>query len=331
MTITQLSEAAVLPRYDFGAKLAEAGQDFLRGYPFTVQVNVGKFCNQACHHCHVEASPIRTEKMTRATAERIVALLERSPKVKVVDITGGAPELNANFRYLAESARRLGKRVIDRCNLTVLEQPGQEDLAEFLAANRVEVIASLPCYTKENVEKQRGNNVFDASIRALRRLNALGYGQPEGGLELSLVYNPLGAFLPPSQAKLEADYKRRLAEDFGVVFTRLFTLANMPIKRFAEQLDREGKFEQYMDLLVRSFNPAAAAEVMCRSMISIDWDGRLSDCDFNQMLDLPVAGRSRSIDDLDSFDALEGTPIVAGPHCFGCAAGSGSSCGGSLL
>jgi radical SAM/Cys-rich protein len=330
MTITLLSEAALLPAYDFDAKLEEHGQSFDRASIRTVQVNVGKFCNQACHHCHVEASPIRKEKMSRATAERIVALLEATRGAEVVDVTGGAPELNANFRYLVQSARRLGLGVIDRCNLTVLEVEGQEGLPEFLAANQVQVIASLPCYTKENVEKQRGNNVFDASIRALRRFNALGYGAPGSGLELNLVYNPLGASLPPPQAKLEADYKNHLRDDFGVAFNRLFTITNMPIKRFAEMLARDGKFEQYMDLLVRSFNPAAAAEVMCRTMVSVDWDGRLSDCDFNQMLDLPVLGAKKTIDDIDSFDDLAGGRIAAGPHCFGCAAGSGSSCGGSL-
>jgi radical SAM/Cys-rich protein len=330
MALASLSDALAVPAYDFDAKLAEHGQTLTRSTVQTLQVNVGKYCNQACHHCHVEAGPLRTEKMTSATAERVIAVLERSPEAQLLDITGGAPELNPVFRYLVREGRRLDRRVMDRCNLTVLEVAGQEDLAAFLAEHRVEIVASLPCYSKENVEKQRGNGVFEPSIRALRSLNALGYGKEGTGLELSLVYNPLGAFLPGAQAKLEQAYKAHLREEFGIEFTRLFTIANMPIKRFEEMLLRQGKLESYMNLLVESFNPAAAEGVMCRTMVSVDWDGRLSDCDFNQMLDLPVAGSKRSIWDIDALAELAETRIVAGPHCFGCAAGSGSSCGGAL-
>ncbi len=297
----------------------------------TVQVNVGKLCNQACHHCHVEAGPKREEIMTRGTAERVIEVLSRLSGVETVDLTGGAPELNPNFFHLVKGARQLGLRVIDRCNLTVLLEPGMERLPEFLAENRVEVISSLPCHTAKNVDRQRGHGVFDKSVEALLRLNRLGYGRPSSPLVLNLVYNPLGAFLPPPQAKLEADYKRELKAHFGIEFHRLLTITNMPIKRFADQLARSGKHEEYMGLLVNHFNPAAVEGVMCRSLVSVGWDGKLYDCDFNQMLEIPAGGRGRTLFEITSFEDLAAAPIATARHCFGCAAGAGSSCGGETV
>ena len=303
----------------------------LRAPVTTLQINVGKRCNQACHHCHVEAGPRRTEMMNAATASRLLELLAATSTIDTVDITGGAPELNPNFRHLVTESRRLGARVIDRCNLTVLLEPGQEDLAEFLAANQVAVTASLPCYSIENVDAQRGKGVFEKSIVALRRLNALGYGDAGSGLELDLVYNPLGPSLPPPQSKLEDDYRRELGAAFGVRFSRLLTITNMPINRFAHRLAREGKHDEYMSLLVNHFNPATIEGLMCRHLISVGYDGVLYDCDFNQMLELEIGGLDgKTIDDIDSFAVLDGAPIAVGSHCFGCTAGAGSSCGGAL-
>jgi len=294
-----------------------------------VQVNVGKLCNQACHHCHVEAGPKRTEIMTEATAERILHLLKRSRTAGTLDITGGAPELNPQFRRLVLEGRRLRMRVIDRCNLTILTEPGFEGLGVFLAENRVEIIASLPCYTEENVDRQRGRGVFGKSMEALQRLNRLGYGCSDGNLVLHLVYNPLGASLPPAQAALEADYKRHLRTNFGIEFDHLFTITNMPIKRFSDQLIRIGKQESYQRLLMEHFNPETVSQLMCRSQINISWDGKLYDCDFNQMLDLPIVD-ARTVWDIEDFDELALQTIVTGQHCFGCTAGAGSSCGGTL-
>jgi radical SAM/Cys-rich protein len=317
----------------FPAALERAGLPPLTAERVTwVQVNVGKLCNQACHHCHVDAGPKRTEIMTAATAERIITLLEASPEVELVDLTGGAPELNPSFRRLVSAARAFGLRVIDRCNLSVLFQPGQEDLVDFLAANRVEVVASLPCYLQENVDRQRGNGVFRLSIDGLRRLNEAGYGEPGSGLLLDLVYNPVGAHLPPDQHSLEQAYKHELQERFGIRFNNLITITNMPISRFRSGLAREGKLETYEELLLRSFNPSTISGLMCRSLISIGWDGLLYDCDFNQMLDMglePATGLE-SLEDLDSFSQLAHRPVRTDRHCFGCTAGSGSSCGGSL-
>lgn len=295
----------------------------------TLQINVGKLCNQACHHCHVEAGPRRTEIMPAEVAERVLALLAATPSVETVDITGGAPELNPNFRRLVTESRRMGKQVIDRCNLTVLLEPGEEDLLEFMAANAVEITASLPCYTESNVDKQRGKGVFEKSVHALRLLNAAGYGQPGQKLVLNLVYNPLGASLPPAQEKLEADYKRQLRENFGIEFNRLFTITNMPIKRFADMLLREGRQQAYMELLANHFNPATVEHLMCRDLVSVGWDGKLYDCDFNQMLDMETP-ESRTIWQIESFSELAMREIASGSHCFGCTAGAGSSCGGSL-
>lgn len=295
-----------------------------------LQVNIGKLCNQACHHCHVEAGPKRTEMMEAATVERILELLAAAPAVHTVDITGGAPELNANFRTLAAGARALGKTVIDRCNLTVLYEPGQQDTAEWLAAHGISVIASLPCYGAENVEKQRGKGVFNKSVEGLRWLNRLGYGQPDSGLSLDLVYNPVGASLPPPQARLEADYKRELDTQFGIRFNRLFTITNMPIARFLHDLRRDGKLDAYMELLVGAFNPHAAEGVMCRNLLSVSWDGRLFDCDFNQMLEIPLGAAVPTLWDIERLDQLDRGPISFAGHCFGCSAGAGSSCGGAL-
>jgi len=320
---------------DFEDTLRENGQwPLVRGEAKTVQVNVGKLCNQACHHCHVDAGPKRKEVMSRHVAERVIGVLANSPRIETVDITGGAPELNPYFRFLVQQSRRLGKHVIDRSNLTVLFEPGLEGLAEFLAANNVEIIASLPCYTAANVDKQRGHGVFDKSVHALQLLNEIGYGKPDSPLQLNLVYNPLGASLPPPQDRLEADYRRQLREHFGIEFHRLFTITNMPIKRFAEQLTRAGHYENYMDLLVNRFNPTTVDKLMCRSLISIGWDGGLYDCDFNQMLEMRVTGPSgkpyNAIWDISSYSDLDGRPVATDSHCFGCTAGCGSSCGGSL-
>ena len=297
----------------------------------TLQVNLGYKCNQACFHCHVNASPDRKEMTGGDTIELVLRVL-RERSLSTLDVTGGAPELNPHFLHLVSSARALGARVIDRCNLTILNEPGFEDLAPYLAGEQVEVTASLPCYTKDNVDRQRGNDVFESSILGLRKLNALGYGREGTDLTLNLVYNPLGAFLPPAQDKLEADYKRELARHFDVVFNRLFTLANMPIARFGSTLVSQGKFAPYMALLRSAHNPANLDGVMCRTMVSVDWRGYLYDCDFNQMLGIPltIAGKpKRHLSDL--FDEeIAASPIAVAEHCYGCTAGQGSSCGGAL-
>jgi radical SAM/Cys-rich protein len=316
---------------DFSRALAEHGMAPLRRAAVTtLQVNVGRRCDLACHHCHVEAGPKRTEEMSARTAERVLDLLARSPELVTLDLTGGAPELHAVFRPLVRGAGALGRRVIDRCNLTVLDLPGQEDTADFLADHAVRIVASLPCYTAANVDRQRGRGVFTRSIAALQRLNALGYGGPGSGLELDLVYNPLGASLPPPQAELEARYRAELRELFGIRFGRLLTLTNMPIKRFAHQLGREGRAAEYMGLLVNHFNPATVPGLMCRDLVSVGFDGALYDCDFNQMLEIPLGGRARSVFDVESLGALDGDAVATAPHCFGCTAGAGSSCGGAL-
>jgi radical SAM/Cys-rich protein len=300
----------------------------------TLQVNVGYRCNQSCLHCHVAASPHRTEDMTADVADLVLRFLERR-RIATLDITGGAPELNANFRRLVRSARDMGVRVMDRCNLTVLEVEGQEDLAEFLAGEQVEVIASLPCYLEANVDRQRGAGVFAGSIRGLRRLNALGYGRAGSGLVLNLVYNPQGPALPPPQEALEADYRRVLGEQYGIVFNRLFTMTNMPIRRFGSMLVSKGEFDRYLALLRQAHRATNLDAVMCRNQISVDWRGFVYDCDFNQMLDLPLAppspGTSRRVHLSELFDAdLSRSPIRVAGHCFGCTAGQGSSCGGAL-
>ncbi len=329
------SAARLLPLFDehpsFDRVLEEHGASALvRGRVRTLQVNVGKLCNMACHHCHVEAGPKRTEIMTQGVADRLIELLAKSPEVEVVDFTGGAPELNPHFRWLVEQARQLGRRVIDRCNLTVLFEPGLSDLPEFLAAHEVEIVASLPCYSAENLEKQRGRGAFDKSIQALLLLNRLGYGRPGSPLRLSLVYNPVGASLPPAQAKLEAKYKEELSQHFGIDFHDLLTITNMPIKRFAHALERENNFEGYMSLLVDHFNVGTVPELMCRSLVSVSWDGQLYDCDFNQMLEIPLGAGARTIWDVESLAELEHGRVATASHCFGCTAGAGSSCSGAI-
>jgi len=314
---------------DFAATLARHGIRALsRKSPNTIQVNVGKLCNQACHHCHVDAGPRRTEIMTRATAERVLNVLAASPSVGTLDITGGAPELNPNFAMLVERARALGRTVIVRCNLTVTLEPGMEWLIDFYRRSGVELVCSLPSYTAENVDQQRGAGVFEKSILALRQLNAAGFGG--GAMRLDLVYNPIGATLPPPQAELESQYRDQLQRNFGIVFDRLLTITNMPIARFAHQLAAAGDHAKYMSLLVNHFNPATEDALMCRSLVSIGWDGRLYDCDFNQMLEIPLGGRARTIWDLDDVAVLADAPIATASHCFGCTAGAGSSCGGAI-
>jgi radical SAM/Cys-rich protein len=301
-----------------------------RGPLETLQVNLGYRCNQQCLHCHVNAGPNRTEEMNRETVDLVLAVL-RSGKAAALDLTGGAPELNPNFRHLVGGARALGVRVVDRCNLTILEELGQEDLARFLAAQRVDIVASLPCYLAENVDRQRGEGAFDRSLRALRQLNALGYGIASSGLELSLVYNPQGPSLPPAQERLEADYRRHLLENYGVRFTRLLTLSNMPIQRFGSTLISKDQFRDYMGLLKGAHQAANLEHVMCRRLVSVDWQGRLYDCDFNQMLGLPMTAGGRALVLADLLERnVEGLPIAVADHCYGCTAGQGSSCGGAL-
>jgi len=302
-----------------------------RGRLDTLQVNLGYRCNQSCVHCHVNAGPNRTEAMDGPTVDLVLEVLQRR-KIPTLDITGGAPELHPQFRRLVRSARRLGVRVMDRCNLTILEQPGQEDLPQFLAGERVEIVASLPCYLEDNVDRQRGRGVFEGSIRALRDLNALGYGGPDTGLILNLVYNPQGPSLPPGQVELERDYKRELGEHYGIVFNQLFTLANMPIQRFGAILLAQGQFDAYLALLRDAHMDRNLEGVMCRNLISVDYRGFVYDCDFNQMLDLPLTraeGRRVHLSELMDEDIVENSINVAG-HCFGCTAGQGSSCGGAL-
>ena len=303
-----------------------------RGDLATLQVNLGYRCNQSCLHCHVNAGPNRSEMMDDATLALIPKVLA-ARKITTLDLTGGAPELHPGFRDLVVAARALGVRVIDRCNLTILFEPDQDDLAEFLAENQVEVVASLPCYSLDNVDRQRGKGVFDKSIAGLQRLNALGYGHEGSDLLLDLVYNPQGPALPPDQAALEADYRRELGEHFGIVFSRLLALANMPIKRFGSMLVSKGQFDTYLDLLRSSHRDANLDAVMCRSLISVDWEGWLYDCDFNQQLDLAMEWRTNDqaphLSDLLA-SAPGAAPIRVAGHCYGCTAGSGSSCGGAL-
>jgi len=295
----------------------------------TLQVNLGYRCNQRCIHCHVNAGPERKEMMSQETLDLIIPAVT-ARRIDTLDLTGGAPELHEGFRGLVQAARERGVRVIDRCNLTILFEPEQNDLADFLAAHQVEVVASLPCYSLENVDRQRGKGVFDKSIPALQKLNRLGYGKPNTGLKLNLVFNPQGPSLPPNQQQLEADYKKQLLNQFGIVFNELYALANMPIKRFGSMLISKGRFHEYMDLLKGSYVPANLDRVMCRSMISVDWQGFLYDCDFNQQLELGLSGRHRlHLRELINKN-FEGDTISVADHCFGCTAGQGSSCGGAI-
>jgi len=312
----------------FERKLAQHDLTLRAAGVETLQVNVGKLCNQACKHCHVDAGPKRTEVMTRETAEQVLAALRRF-RIPVLDITGGAPELNPSFRHLVAEARAISARVIVRHNLTVMFEPGQEDLPEFFREHGVEVVSSLPYFLEQQTDAQRGHGVFEKSIAALRRLNAVGYGVGDG-LILNLVYNPVGAFLPPAQSLIETDFKRELLVRYGVMFDHLYTITNMPIRRFLDYLRRSGNEERYMQKLVAAFNPGTVAGLMCRTLVSVDWTGRLYDCDFNQMLDLGIA--SPLLQTIADFDPalFANRPIMTGAHCFGCTAGAGSSCGGAV-
>jgi radical SAM/Cys-rich protein len=295
------------------------------------QINLGKMCNQTCAHCHVDAGPDRKEIMTRETMQSCLDVLSRTPSIHTVDLTGGAPEMNPNFRWFVEEISKLQKKILVRSNLTILVSNVEfRTYPEFFAKHKLAVVASLPCYTLENTDRQRGDGVFKKSIEALQKLNQLGYGREGSELELNLVYNPSGPSLPPPQEKLEADYKRILSEEFGIVFNRLFTITNMPISRFLDHLLRAGKYGTYMEKLIHAFNPAAAAGVMCRNTISVGWDGRLYDCDFNQMLDLEVSHDQTHIKNFDA-ESLNERDIIIGQHCYGCTAGAGSSCQGSLI
>jgi radical SAM/Cys-rich protein len=324
-----------LVKVDFAQVLHSHGLDALRrGVPRTLQVNVGKRCNQACHHCHVDAGPKRTEMMDESTARRVVELLAANPPVETLDLTGGAPELNPHFAFLVEQARRLGRRVIVRCNLTVLLVAGMEHLPALYRDNQVELVCSLPCYSADNVDRQRGNGVFQQSIAALQLLNELGYGRPASPLSLNLVYNPQGGSLPPPQAQLEARYREVLRGQFGVEFHQLLTITNMPIKRFAAQLERSGEHDAYLGLLVNHFNAQTLPGLMCRNLLSVGWNGTLYDCDFNQMLEMPLGASATAepltLWDIDDLDQLNGRHIRTARHCFGCTAGAGSGCGGAL-
>lgn len=315
----------------FARALADAGLPPLHAVGLQVlQLNVGRVCNQTCVHCHVDAGPDRRESMSREVADACLRVLAET-EIPTLDITGGAPEMNVNFRRLVAEGRRLGRHVIDRSNLTILLAPGYRDLPEFLAEQGVEVVASLPCYTLDNVDAQRGDGVFEQSIAALQRLNAVGYGQPASGLVLTLVFNPGGPSLPPPQAQLEADYRRELQARYGIRFNRLFTLTNLPVGRFLHRLVQDGRYDAYMQRLVDAFNPAAVEGVMCRSTLSVEWDGRLHDCDFNQILGLGLEPAAPS--NIRDFDLarLARRRILTGQHCYGCTAGAGSSCQGAIL
>jgi len=326
----------------FATRLAADGQTLTRAALTTLQLNVGKMCNLACHHCHVEAGPNRTEIMSWDVMQSIFNWLDEHGSqagIRVADLTGGAPEMNPHFRNLVHELTTRGIHVLDRCNLTILLEPGYEDMAGFLAKHQVEIVASLPCYLEDNVDKQRGKGVFNGSIEALKQLNAVGYGKPDSGLTLDLVFNPVGYGLPPEQAQLERDYKKHLADEYGIVFNRLFTITNMPIKRFEHALQRDGRYDEYMGKLIAAHHSQNVDAVMCRSLVSVGWEGSVYDCDFNQMLQMPIDGpvgeehfverNSRKLWEFSADDLL-GRAIRTGAHCFGCTAGAGSSCTGAL-
>lgn len=318
------------PQLDFSKTLREHGLSLNRGTPEILQINLGKLCNLTCIHCHVNAGPARKEIMTWESLEKTLQWLEKT-SIRVVDLTGGAPEMNPDFLRLLDRLEAMGVRVMDRCNLTILQEPGYESMATELASRKVEIIASMPCYSPKNVNEQRGEGVFDASIEALKKLNALGYGT-DPLLQLNLVYNPNGAKLPPDQQELEADYKEAMMDHFGICFNHLYTITNLPVSRFLSWLKRQGTLHAYMETLVNAFNPAAVEGLMCRNTISVDWEGYVYDCDFNQQLGWQLKRKGQSLKvwelELESFQQI---PILAGSHCFGCTAGAGSSCGGALV
>ncbi|MEO9003581.1 MAG: arsenosugar biosynthesis radical SAM (seleno)protein ArsS [Ginsengibacter sp.] len=313
----------------FKQKLIQSGLSPLKPTSIEIfQVNLGKMCNQTCNHCHVDAGPDRKEIMTRETMQQCIEVLKNNHSLKTVDLTGGAPEMNPNFRWFAEEIKKLNRHIIVRCNLTIiLANKKHFDLPEFYKQNNIEVISSLPCYTRDRTNRQRGNHVFEKSIQALQMLNAIGYGKKETGLILNLVYNPAGAFLPPPQQALEKEYKEALIKDYEIVFNNLFTITNIPINRFLDYLLISGNYEKYMEKLVDAYNPLAAANVMCRNTISIGWDGYIYDCDFNQMLEMKVDSHGKHITDFNVLE-LNNRDILIGQHCYGCTAGAGSSCGG---
>ncbi len=315
----------------FQQKMEESGLLPLRPTGITIfQVNIGKMCNQVCRHCHVDAGPDRKEIMTRETMEECLRVIDENLRLQTVDITGGAPEMNPNFRWFVEEISRLGRHIIVRCNLTILlANKKYYDLPQFFKQHKVEVVSSLPFYTQDRTDRQRGNGVFEDSIKALQMLNEAGYGKESSGLILNLVYNPAGAFLPASQTSLEKEYKEALFNKYGIVFNSLFTITNMPISRYLDYLLNSGNYENYMKKLTDAYNPSAAFNVMCRNTISVGWDGYLYDCDFNQMLELKVAGNSRHISQFNALD-LNSRNIILGQHCYGCTAGAGSSCGGAV-
>ncbi|RMF25929.1 MAG: radical SAM/Cys-rich domain protein [Bacteroidetes bacterium] len=316
----------------FAEQLAACGHAPLRPAELEIfQINIGKLCNQTCNHCHVDAGPDKKrENMDRPTLERCLEIIAAVPSIHTVDITGGAPEMNPHFRWFVEEVSRLGKKVIDRCNLTIIvSNPRYHDLPEFFARHRVEVVSSLPYFNKSRTDRQRGDGVFEDSIKALQMLNAVGYGREGSGLELHLVYNPHGAFLPANQHTLEAEFKRQLRKNYGVEFNRLFAITNLPVSRFLEYLLANGEYHAYMEKLVNAFNPATIEGLMCRNSLSVSWDGYLYDCDFNQMLDLKVNCPSRHISQFDA-EALRRRAIVVNQHCYGCTAGAGSSCTGEI-
>ena len=316
----------------FSEKIRQLGAPLARRAVDALQVNLGRYCNLACIHCHVESGPTRTEMMSRETIEAVLAFLARS-SIPALDLTGGAPELHPDFDYLVESARALDRHVMDRCNLTVVFEPGKDYLPDFFKRHQVELICSLPCYSEENVDRQRGKGTFDLSIRALQRLNEIGYGQPGSDLLLNLVYNPVGPHLPPPQEQLEQEYKEKLSAEFGIVFNHLFCLTNMPITRYAKHLSLRNEYDRYKDLLEKNFNAATLDHLMCRNLISIGWDGSVYDCDFNQMLGLALtdtAGQKLNVASL-TLEAVSTRRITVDDHCYACSAGSGSSCGGALI
>ena len=315
----------------FESLLSKSGIDELRADSkiSTLQVNVGKLCNQACKHCHVDAGPNRTEIMTLETIEEVLTAIRRF-NIPILDITGGAPELNPHFETLVSEARQSGAHIIVRHNFTVQFTPGKSFLPTFFRENGVEVIASLPYFLADQTDAQRGRGVFEQSLEGMRRLNAEGYGSAGSGLLLNLVYNPVGAFLPPDQASVERDFRREMSSRYGLVFNNLYTIVNMPISRFLDFLHRTGNYERYMQKLITSFNPATVSDLMCRNLVSVGWDGRLFDCDFNQMLELPVSAEAGSTIGAFDLDSLKERRIATGSHCFGCTAGAGSSCGGAV-
>ena len=316
----------------FSEKIRHLGGPLTRRRVDALQVNLGRYCNLACIHCHVESGPTRTEMMSRETIEAVLAFLARS-SIPTLDLTGGAPELHPDFDYLVESAHTMGRQVMDRCNLTVIFEAGKEYLPEFFRRHQVELVCSLPCYSEENVDRQRGKGTFNLSIRALQRLNEIGYGQPGSDLLLNLVYNPVGPHLPPPQEQLEQEYKEKLSAEFGIVFNHLFCLTNMPITRYAKHLSLRNEYDRYKNLLEKNFNAATLDHLMCRNLISIGWDGSVYDCDFNQMLGLALtdtAGQKLNVASL-TLEAVSTRRITVDDHCYACSAGSGSSCGGALI